>query len=108
MAFSLLICCSLVCKAIRKALTYLNNNRSLDPIIFLFSQLVNVRGTVRAINGNERQLLAQLEDGTRVVGQHLLTGKEVAQLEGNVAATALAALFGCRAAARSTLTPCGS
>ncbi|SIQ49165.1 GAK system CofD-like protein [Marinobacterium stanieri] len=63
---------------------YLNNNRSLDPIIFLFSQLVNVRGTVRAITGDERQLMARLQDGTRVVGQHLLTGKEVAPISSPV------------------------
>ncbi len=63
---------------------YLNNNRSLDPIIFLFSQLVNVRGVVRAISGDERQLMAQLEDGSRVVGQHLLTGKEVAPISSRV------------------------
>ncbi|WP_236013993.1 GAK system CofD-like protein [Marinobacterium alkalitolerans] len=59
---------------------YLNNNRTLDPIIFLFSQLVNVRGTVRAISGDERQLMAELEDGSCVIGQHLLTGKEVAPI----------------------------
>ncbi len=63
---------------------YLNNNRSLDPILFLFSQLVNVRGIVRSITGDERQLLARLEDGTRVVGQHLLTGKEVAPISSPV------------------------
>lgn len=63
---------------------YLNNNRSLDPILFLFSQLVNVRGTVRSITGDERQLLARLEDGTKVVGQHLLTGKEVAPISSPV------------------------
>ncbi len=63
---------------------YLNNNRSLDPIIFLFSQLVNVRGTVRAISGDERQLMARLADGTCVVGQHLLTGKEVAPIRSRV------------------------
>ncbi|MCB1858484.1 MAG: GAK system CofD-like protein [Gammaproteobacteria bacterium] len=60
---------------------YLNNHKHLDPIIFLFSKLVNVQGVVRAVVNNDLHLGADLEDGHRVVGQHLLTGKEAPPLK---------------------------
>jgi CofD-related protein of GAK system len=59
---------------------YLNNHRHLDPIIFLFSKLVNAQGTVRAIVNKDLHLGAELEDGSELIGQHLLTGKEVPPL----------------------------
>jgi CofD-related protein of GAK system len=55
---------------------YLNNHKHLDPIIFLFSKLVNVLGTVRAVVNDNLHLGADLEDGRCVIGQHRLTGKE--------------------------------
>lgn len=55
---------------------YLNNHRELDPIIFLFSKLINVQGTVRAIVDEDLHLAAELQDGRRLIGQHRLTGKE--------------------------------
>ena len=60
---------------------YLNNHQHLDPIIFLFSKLVNVQGTVRAIVNGDLHLGADLEDGTRILGQHRLTGKETAPIK---------------------------
>ncbi len=59
---------------------YLNNHQRLDPIIFLFSKLVNVQGTVRATINKDFHLAADLQNGTRVNGQHRLTGKEVSPL----------------------------
>lgn len=59
---------------------YLNNHHHLDPIIFLFSKLVHVRGTVRAIVNRNYHLAATLANGENVLGQHRLTGKEVAPL----------------------------
>jgi len=59
---------------------YLNNHKHLDPIIFLFSKLVGVLGTVRAVVNDDLHLVAELEDGSRIIGQHLMTGKEVAPL----------------------------
>ena len=59
---------------------YLNNHQHLDPIIFLFSKLVGVLGTVRATVNDDLHLAADLQDGTRIVGQHRLTGKEVAPI----------------------------
>lgn len=55
---------------------YLNNHQELDSIIFLFSKLVNVQGTVRAVVDDNLHLGADLEDGSQVHGQHRLTGKE--------------------------------
>ena len=59
---------------------YLNNHQHLDPIIFLFSKLVGVLGTVRAVVNDDLHLAAQLADGSTVCGQARLTGKEVAPL----------------------------
>ncbi len=56
---------------------YLNNNRHIDPVLFLFSKLVEVRGTVRPIVNKDCHLAVNLADGSKVIGQHLLTGKEV-------------------------------
>lgn len=63
---------------------YLNNHKYLDPIIFLFSKLVNVLGTVRAVVDDKYHLVAELQDGTQVIGQHALTGKEVAPIQSPV------------------------
>ena len=60
---------------------YLNNHKHLDPIVFLFSKLVNVLGTVRAVVNDDLHLAADLEDGSCVTGQQRLTGKEVAPLQ---------------------------
>ena len=60
---------------------YLNNHKQLDPIIFLFTKLVGVLGTVRTIANQDLHLAAELADGSVVVGQHRLTGKEVAPLK---------------------------
>ena len=60
---------------------YLNNHKHLDPIIFLFSKLVNVLGTVLTVVNDDLHLAADLEDGSCITGQHRLTGKEVAPLE---------------------------
>ena len=55
---------------------YVANGNDLDATLFLFSKLVNVQGTVRAIVNDNVHLGARLEDGQTIVGQHLLTGKE--------------------------------
>ncbi|MGI9320632.1 MAG: GAK system CofD-like protein [Thiogranum sp.] len=60
---------------------YLNNHRHLDPIVFLFSKLVGVLGTVRPIVNNNLHLAADLEDGSRIFGQHRMTGKERVPLQ---------------------------
>jgi CofD-related protein of GAK system len=52
---------------------YLNQNRHIDPVVFLFSKLVEVRGVVRPVVTSDLHLCAELEDGRVLVGQHLLT-----------------------------------
>lgn len=64
---------------------YLNHHQQLDQIIFLFSKLVHVRGTVRAIINADCHLAVTLEDGRRIIGQHRITGKEVAPLQSPIA-----------------------
>jgi CofD-related protein of GAK system len=54
---------------------YLENQRHLDPVIFIYSKLVEVRGTVRPVVNRDAHLAAELADGQWVIGQHLLTGK---------------------------------
>jgi CofD-related protein of GAK system len=55
---------------------YLSHSRDLESVLFLFSKLLEVRGMVRCIVEDDLHLCAELADGTRVLGQHLLTGKE--------------------------------
>lgn len=64
---------------------YLDNGRHLDTVIFLFSKLVEARGTVRPVLNRYLHLGAMLADGQVVVGQHLLTGKEVPPLDKKIA-----------------------
>ena len=55
---------------------FFNFKRHIDPVIYLFSKLVEVRGTVRPVVADNLHLAAELRDGSVVVGQHRLTGKE--------------------------------
>jgi len=55
---------------------YLNNQRHIDPVIFIFSKLVQVRGTVRPVVAKSRHLAVELSNGEIIVGQHRFTGKE--------------------------------
>lgn len=59
---------------------YLNYNSKLDPVIYLFMKLVEARGVVRPIVNADLHLACELADGRMVVGQHRITGKEVAPL----------------------------
>ena len=63
---------------------YLNHHRHLDPVIYLFSKLVSVRGTVRAIVNDNIHLAAKLKSGETIVGQHRLTGKEVKPINAKI------------------------
>lgn len=63
---------------------YLNNDRHLDPVVYLFGKLAEARGVVRPVINQSLHLTADLEDGTRIVGQHQLTGREVPPIESPV------------------------
>ncbi|MBU1220911.1 GAK system CofD-like protein [Myxococcota bacterium] len=56
---------------------FINNNRKIEPVLFLFSKLVEVRGTVCAVTDSDYHLAAIYEDETTVTGQKHITGKEV-------------------------------
>jgi CofD-related protein of GAK system len=56
---------------------FLSHSRDLESVLFLFSKLLEVRGVVRPIVEDDLHLCAELADGTCIIGQHRLTGKEV-------------------------------
>ncbi|WP_241697368.1 GAK system CofD-like protein [Vreelandella salicampi] len=60
---------------------YLIHNRSLDPIAFLFGQLIKTRGTVRTTTDADLQLEVLLKNGRTITGQHRFTGKETASID---------------------------
>ncbi|MDY6906573.1 MAG: GAK system CofD-like protein [Thermodesulfobacteriota bacterium] len=55
---------------------YLENRRHMDPVIYIFSKLVEVRGVVRPVINADLHLGAILENGECVLEQHCLTGKQ--------------------------------
>jgi CofD-related protein of GAK system len=63
---------------------YLENERRLEPAISAFSNLVPLRGVVKPIVDGDLHLAAELADGSTVVGQHRLTGKEVPPLTSSI------------------------
>ncbi|TBR40941.1 GAK system CofD-like protein [Marinomonas agarivorans] len=63
---------------------YLNNEQQLDPIVFLFSRLVKVLGEVNTITDSYQHLVAELENGELLLGQHRLTGKETDKIDSPV------------------------
>lgn len=69
---------------------YLNHERHIDPVIYTFSKLAEVRGVVRPVVNADLQLAARLADGSLVVGQHRLTGRAVAPIAAPVAELFLA------------------
>jgi CofD-related protein of GAK system len=63
---------------------YLENERQLDPIIYLYSRLAEVRGTVRPVANADLHIAAALHDGRFIGGQHRITGKEHPPLDSPV------------------------
>lgn len=59
---------------------YFRNNKSLESMLKELYLLFPIRGIVRLTSTGDFQLFARLEDDTEVVGQHLITGKEVEPL----------------------------
>lgn len=68
---------------------FLHHERHIEAVLFLFSQLVEVRGTVIPIVDSHCHLAADLEDGSTVLGQHRLTGNEHAPLTSPIKALRL-------------------
>lgn len=63
---------------------FLDNKRHLDPVIYIFSKLVRVLGVVRPVISKDLHLVAQLDNGETIVGQHLLTGKETDPIQSKI------------------------
>ncbi len=63
---------------------FFNYSKHIDPVIYLFSQLVSVKGMVRPVIAKDLHLGAELENGEVRIGQHLITGKETAPLDSPV------------------------
>lgn len=63
---------------------YLHNGRDLETVLFLFSKLAGVQGIVHPTVDSNVHLAATLADGTRVIGQHQLCGKEAAPIRSPV------------------------
>jgi CofD-related protein of GAK system len=63
---------------------FLSQSRDLESVLFLFSKLLEVRGVVCPIVDDDLHLGAELADGTLLIGQHRLTGKEVAPIHSRV------------------------
>ncbi len=59
---------------------FLSQDRNIRSTLFLFSKLLEVRGIVMPTAESTAHLAAELSNGELVVGQHRLTGKEVAPL----------------------------
>lgn len=70
---------------------YFNYNRMLDPVIYFFMQLVQARGVVRPVVNADLHLACELENGQVLIGQHLMTGKEVKPIEAPIKRLWLAA-----------------
>lgn len=63
---------------------YLRDAHDLGPVIAEFSRMIQVRGTVRPVVDAPLHLAVRLRDGREVLGQHRITGKEVAPLSSPV------------------------
>lgn len=60
---------------------YFSHGRALEPVLFLMSKMVDVRGTVQAIVDENLQLGVDLENGEQIIGQRLISGKEAPPIE---------------------------
>lgn len=63
---------------------YFNHGCRLDPVLYLFSRLIEAKGTVRPVLEDDLHLAAELEDGSLLHGQHRITGKESAPIRSPV------------------------
>jgi CofD-related protein of GAK system len=55
---------------------YLEQRKHLDPVVFLYSKLVEARGIVRTVVNRSAHLAVRLNSGDILVGQHRFSGKE--------------------------------
>lgn len=58
--------------------TYLRNAKNLDAAIAEFARHAQVLGEVHTVTNDNYHLVAQLDDGSRVIGEHLITSLDLA------------------------------
>jgi CofD-related protein of GAK system len=63
---------------------YLSYDLHLDPVIYIYSKLVQVRGTVRPVVNTPLHMAAELKTGEMVLGQHRITGKNCPNLAAKI------------------------
>ena len=63
---------------------YLEHEFQIDTVIYIFSKLVEARGTVRPVVNRDLHLITELENGETLWGQHLLTGKQTSAIQSKV------------------------
>ncbi len=54
---------------------YMNNHNNIETALYLFSRLVEVRGIVKPVTTVSLHLVAEMENGEVLIGQHRITGK---------------------------------
>lgn len=55
---------------------FLHHGRRLEPVLLFLSRLLRVRGVVLPTVHEDLHLMAELADGSVIVGQHRITGKD--------------------------------
>lgn len=70
---------------------YLDYNRQLEPVTYLFSKLVQARGQVYPVVDDDAHLCVRLKNGEVIVGQHRFTGKSAPPLTSPVVDLSLVA-----------------
>ena len=63
---------------------YFSYDLHLDPVIYIYSKLVQVRGTVRPVVNMPLHMAAELQTGEMVLGQHRITGKDCPNLSARI------------------------
>lgn len=72
---------------------YLNDQRRMEPVLFLLSRLLNVQGSVKPVCDANCHLVAHLPGGQKIIGQHVFTGKEQAPTEKQILALTLSTSY---------------
>jgi len=63
---------------------YLSYDLHLDPVIYIYSKLVQVRGTVRPVVNTPLHMAAELQTGEMILGQHRITGNDCPNLAARI------------------------
>ncbi len=87
------------------AARYLRSDRNMAAAISWFSELIDAQGAVAVSANADLHLATRLSNGQVMVGQHLITGKEVEPIEHGIKDIWLAAVRAGRGAAQAGCEP---